>query len=66
MTRVSIFVFDFPQDVIPSKCFTAVIRKQMGIFRVKRYDEVALRMGVKDGKTLLTARAAHGEKESRE
>ena len=52
------------QDVIPFERFAALISKQVGAFRAKGCDEVAFRVGVKDGKVSLTARAAHGDKES--
>ena len=54
------------QDVIPFERFAALIGKQVGAFRAKGCDEVAFRVGVKDGKVSLTARAAHGDKEPRE
>ena len=54
------------QDVIPFERFVELISKQVGAFRAKGCDEVAFRVGVKDGKVSLTARAAHGDRESRE
>ena len=52
------------QGVIPFERFAELISKQVGAFRAKGCDEVAFRVGVKDGKVSLTARAAHGDKES--
>jgi hypothetical protein len=54
------------QEVIPFERFAELIGKQVGAFRVKGCHEVAFRVLVKDGKVSLTARAAHGDKESRE
>ena len=54
------------QDAMPFERFAELVSKQVGAFREKGCDEVAFRVGVKEGKVSLTARAARGDKESRE
>jgi len=54
------------QAVIPFERFAALISKQVGALRAKGCEEVAFRVGVKDGKVSLTARPAHEAKEPRE
>ena len=52
------------QPDIPFERFAALISKQVDTFRAKGCHEVAFRVGVKDGKVSLTARAADGARKS--
>ena len=48
------------QDAIPFHKFAELIKTQVGALRAQGSDEVAFRVGVKDGKVTFTARAMRG------